>query len=118
MNGANLQTQTLYPSWDIALPAMPPRSRLYHLTPIGASAPEVESLTSFIMRLAAAHCVETGTLFAQEMALLINSSYFLKSETEPIAHALHLVKGIHTVNGGGTAILRWVSALESLTCQS
>lgn len=118
MNGTDLQAQTLYPSWDIALPEIPPRSRLYHLAPIGVSTPDVESLTSFMMRLAAAHCVETGTLFAQEVALLINGSYFLKSGTEPIAYALHLVKEIHTVNGVGPAIARWVSALESLTCQS
>jgi TniQ len=117
MNGANSQTQTLYQSWDISLPEIPPRSRLYCLAPIGVGAPDVESLASFIMRLAAAHCVETGTLFAQEMALLINRSYFLKSETEPIGHALHLLKEIHSVNGGGPAIPRWVIALESLTCQ-
>jgi hypothetical protein len=118
MNVASSQTQTLYPSWDISLPEIPPRSRLYRLAPIGVGAPDVESLTSFTMRLAAAHCVETGTLFAQEMALLINHSYFLKSETEPIGHALHLVKDIHSVNGVGPAISRWVSVLESLTCQS
>jgi TniQ len=52
---------------------MPPRSRLYHLAPLGVSTPDVESLTSFIMRLAEAHYVGVGVLFKQEIFQLIQA---------------------------------------------
>lgn len=35
---------------------------LYNLEPIGIGTPYVEGLTSYIVRLADAHCVTTGTL--------------------------------------------------------
>lgn len=38
------------------------RSVLYNIPPIGVGTMEVESLTSYIARIADAHCVETGTL--------------------------------------------------------
>ncbi len=63
-----------YQSQDISQPNLPPRSRLYHLAPIGVGTPNVESLTSFVMRVAMAHCVGTGTVIAQEIAPLINKS--------------------------------------------
>src|SRR5215813_8279236 len=85
-----------YQSQDI-----PPLSRLYHLAPVGVGTPNVESLTSFVMRLAAAHCVKTGTVIAQEIAPLIN-----ESETKP---------ALRSINGVGPAAPNWVSALESLT---
>lgn len=109
---------TLYPCWDMTAPAPPPRCRLYHLTPLGVGTPAVESLSSFLLRLAAAHCVEMGTLFAQEIALLLNDPYLLKSPTEPVPYALHLVKAIHSVNGLGSTLPRWVRAVETLTGQS
>lgn len=117
MTEATPQSHIFYSVWDVTAPELPPRSRLSHLAPIGAGTAEVESLTGYIARLAAIHCVNPGALFAQEMVPLINCSYLLKSETEPVGHALHLVKKIQTVNGGGAAISRWVGALESLTCQ-
>src|SRR5215213_5518429 len=101
MTEATPQSHIFYSVWDVTAPELPPRSRLSHLAPIGAGTAEVESLTGYIARLAAIHCVNPGALFAQEMVPLINCSYLLKSETEPVGHALHLVKKIQTVNGGG-----------------
>lgn len=116
MSGAVAQKHAFYPSWDITLPELPARSRLYHLAPIGVGTPDVENLTSFIMRLAEAHCVVTNDLFKQEIAPLFSCSYLFNSETEPISQAIHQV--YHTqMNGVGSAIPRCISALESLTCQ-
>src|SRR5437667_8856139 len=42
--------------------AMPSRSRLYSLEPIGIGTPQTESLTSYISRLAAAHSVRVRDL--------------------------------------------------------
>jgi energy-coupling factor transporter ATP-binding protein EcfA2 len=47
-NGVRSQNQAVYQSWEISLPEMSPRSRLYPLAPIGGGTPDVESLTSFI----------------------------------------------------------------------
>src|SRR5262249_16116310 len=85
-----------YQSQDI-----PPRSRLYHLAPVGVGTPNVESLTSFVMRLAAAHCVKTITVIAQEIAPLIN-----ESEPKP---------PLRSINGVGPAAPNWVSAGEMLS---
>lgn len=54
-------------SMNLRLPAMTPRTRLYHLEPIGVGTPEVESLTGYVMRLAEAHCVSTSALVTGEL---------------------------------------------------
>lgn len=46
---------SLLPIWDMSVPDIPPRSRLYSLTPLGLNSPLVESLTSYICRLAYEH---------------------------------------------------------------
>ena len=38
--------------WDLKLPLIPKRSRLYNLEPIGFETPDIESLTGYIARLA------------------------------------------------------------------
>ncbi len=48
--------------WDAQLPAMPPRSSLYPLLPAGIATGEVESITSYVARLATAHTVSTWAL--------------------------------------------------------
>ena len=52
-------------------PPFPPRTRLYHLAPIGVGTPAVESLTGYLMRLAEAHCVSTGALVSAELLPLL-----------------------------------------------
>jgi len=47
--------------------AMPPRTRLYSLEPIGIGTPQTESLTSYISRLAAAHSVRVRDLVVGEL---------------------------------------------------
>jgi len=53
---------TIYGPMDLTLPATPPRTRLYHLAPIGVGTATVESLTGYVMRLAEEHTVSTSTL--------------------------------------------------------
>lgn len=67
LNDDNLE---IYDSCDLNKPSIPPRSRLYHLEPIGIGTPYVESLTSYIARLAEAHCLTPKLLLERE----INSS--------------------------------------------
>ncbi len=54
-------------------------SRLYCLTPININTGTSESLTSYISRLAEAHCVSVGTLIGKEMAPVLGKEYIIKS---------------------------------------
>ena len=60
----------IYESCDLEKPKFPPRSRLYSLEPVGMGTPHVESLTSYIARLAEAHCVTPRILIEREISLL------------------------------------------------
>ena len=53
--------------WAPAREAPPRRSRLYRLEPIGIGTPEVESLSSYLNRLAQAHRVTVTTLIVHEL---------------------------------------------------
>lgn len=106
---------TVYRAWDVTLPIVPPRSRLYRLAPLGIGTPGVESLSSYLMRLAAAHAVETGTLFAMELVPAARYSYLLHADGQPRLGALSLVKEIHTINGVSRGCATWVTAVETLT---
>jgi len=59
-------------SMNPRLPPMAPRTRLYHLEPIGVGTPVVESLTGYVMRLAEAHCVSTSALVTGEVLPAMN----------------------------------------------
>jgi len=59
-------TPSRFEVWVPACEA-PPRSRLYSLEPIGIGTPEVESLSSYLNRLAQAHCVTVNALIAHEL---------------------------------------------------
>ena len=57
-------------SWDLETITLPKRSHLYSLNPIGMATPYVESLTSYIARLAQAHGVTVATLIRYKLAPL------------------------------------------------
>jgi len=61
--------------WDLTLPAYSPHSRLYALEPLGVDTSHVESLTSYMARLAAAHSVSLRTLVIQELLPLLKRDY-------------------------------------------
>ena len=49
--------QSAFDSWDVEAVPIPARSRLHSIEPIGVGTPFVESLTGYIIRLAASHAV-------------------------------------------------------------
>jgi hypothetical protein len=53
--------------FDAPPPTIPPRSPLHHLEPVGVETSGVESLTSYIVRLAASHHVPVSALFHNEV---------------------------------------------------
>lgn len=97
------------PMLDLTLPAIPARSRLYPLEPIGAGTPLVESLTSYLTRLAYAHCVPLNKLAQLEFAPLIN-----KNGRNTMAKFTH---GTQTLNGAGEWTSLILMALARLTEQ-
>ncbi len=62
-----IKLDTIDELWELKPPTFSPRSRLFHLVPIGIGTPHVESLTSYVSRLAVAHSVPPGTLLAIEI---------------------------------------------------
>jgi transcriptional regulator with XRE-family HTH domain len=56
-----------YETWDLKGPVVPPRSRLFNLSPIGLGTPMVECMTSYFSRLAQAHCLSPGALTQYEL---------------------------------------------------
>jgi len=56
-----------YETWDMTAPVIPPRSRLFHINPVGLGTPLVECLTSYISRVAQAHSISPGALQHHEV---------------------------------------------------
>ncbi len=59
-----------YESWDLTMSQLPKRSHLYSLKPIGFGTPTVESFTSYLQRLAAAHGVSIASLIRYKITPL------------------------------------------------
>jgi hypothetical protein len=86
--------------------------RLYSPEPIGIGTPMVESLTSYIVRLASAHCVKTGTLIVSEIAPLIGKNYL--TDMSSLCMSGPFMYTARSVNGVGVTAEDWLSALQVL----
>jgi len=73
--------------WDLSRPALPPRSRLYHLEPIGIGTPYVESLTGYVARLAQAHRVDVRKLIVVEILPLMGRPHLLGPVNRGLAYS-------------------------------
>jgi TniQ len=100
--------------WDIGKPLIPERSFLNHLEPIGISTPFMESLTSYIARLALSHSVVTGILISRVITSLLEQ-VFVKNTTSRALGALF--NRSTALNGTGIIAMDFVQALEKLTLQ-
>lgn len=99
---------------DLGL-VIPPRSRLFHLAPIGVGTPEVESLTGYLKRLADAHCVPVYQLARHEIVPLLPGDWASKGHAQL---STLLGRMARTLNGPEAAAGAWVGALERLTLRS
>ena len=106
----------VYRSWEQASPrAIPPRSYLYHVTPMGLGSAGGESLTSYLARLAAAHDISPGVLLTREILPKVREE-FRRHDYQ----AIHDVESTflydaHTLNGVGQRSQDWIDVLEQLT---
>lgn len=80
-----------------------PRSKLHALSPIGVDTPEVESLLSYLCRLAVSHSVSIAAL-SRQIARLVGWEFSEKYD----AHFAN-------INGIGEAAVNWSGALSALT---
>lgn len=105
--------RSVYPAWDLAMPARRARSALYPLPPRGVGTPDVESLTSYLARLAAAHSVSPRVLLVEAVIPLVGRSD-LRKETDNSLSAFWM-NDSRTLNGTGTIARGWSRALATLT---
>lgn len=106
---------SLLPIWDMVIPDIPPRSRLYNLAPLGLNGSLVESLTSYLCRLANEHHVEVGALIQYSIAPVLGKRYISDDKSRSISSFLRYAGPI---NGNGTMASDWVGALEALTLRA
>ena len=76
----NEGAEIILEEWIEERPVLPVHSRLYHLKPVGIGTPYVESLTSYVARLATAHSVHPRNLLAYEVAPYLNALSHPKTE--------------------------------------
>ncbi len=102
----------IYESCDLEKPKFPARSRLYSLEPVGIQKPYVESLTSFLIRLADAHCLEVNTLVTKEISIYINKKYIQNNYNKGLSTLLN--RGA-ALNSKGILAEQLFQSLEKLT---
>lgn len=104
-----------YEQWDLAPASLPPRSVLSPLQPMGLATPLVESLSSYITRLADAHAVFAGLLMRKVVAPFVPAASPLEKQ-----RGLFRASGQRSrlLNGTGLPAKYAVQALEVLTLRS
>ena len=109
----NKPAHPLYEQWQLALPLTPAPSVLYALVPVGVGTPLVECMTSYITRLAGAHCVFPGMLMRKVIAPFAENSL----GDGRGAAAMHIRDGKSTgaFNSTQQTASNAVRVLESLT---
>jgi transcriptional regulator with XRE-family HTH domain len=110
-----VETDMLCEVWEEELPAPFTSSKLYCLKPIGIGTPMVESLTSYISRLAYAHSVLLRTLVTNEILPNLNRTHLYREGQTAYAHLTTFWKRSAILNGTCSTSSNWVSTIEQLT---
>ena len=106
----------VFESWNLARPQVPRRSLLCPLEPIGIGTPFVESLTSYISRLAAVHAVIVSDLVGYLLADCVPPDQPIISARDRRGRIGSGFKsGTHAINGLAEDARRWIIAVETAT---
>src|SRR5712692_544815 len=111
----NTSVNPPYERWQLTLPSIPAPGVLYALGPIGIGTPLVESMTSYIARLAEAHCVFPGVLMRKIIAPFAQSH--LMGTRGSVAMDIRDGKTTGAFNSAHHRARNAVNVLESLTQQ-
>lgn len=106
----------VFEPWDLTKPPVPRRTLLHPLEPIGIGTPFVESLTSYISRLAEVHAVTVSDLAGYVLAACAPQDAPIVSERARryrMGSGFH--PGTHAINGLGEDARRWIAAAETAT---
>ncbi|MBD1836278.1 TniQ family protein [Cyanobacteria bacterium FACHB-472] len=102
--------------WDLQKPAIPARSRLYHLEPIGVGTLYTESLSSYLCRLAQEHCVTFQKLVMGEIApQMMEQDYEVALIKKNISTLFSNSDAKPAINGMREKTQSLVQALKELT---
>lgn len=110
---------TIYKSWNLQQPPIPPRSHLYSLEPAGVGTPMMESLTSYVIRLAQEHGLRPGAFIGKLIAPEIRPG-FVYSEAHSGMRAIWggNIKKTSVLNGAGKTTIGVLEVLEKLTLRN
>ena len=105
-----------FDSWDLQRPHVPRRSLLHPLAPIGIGTPFVESLTSYVTRLAEVHAVTVSDLVGYVLAgCAAEDSSILPEGVRHYRLGSGFRSEVHGVNGLAEEARRWIAAVETAT---
>ncbi len=102
------------PQWDLTAERLPERSRLYAPAPIGMGTAMGESLTSYLARLAAAHCVYPGILLREMILPLLEETETTGNGPEQHPLWRRDGSGSHLINVTGSRAQAALRVLETL----
>jgi DNA-binding phage protein len=105
----------IYELWDVRPLVYPQHSFLYHLDPIGIGTPFVESLTSYVIRLADAHSVYPRTLFTNVLFPALKRPYLYSNGRPVYDHLTTFWTQSPNLNGTGILASNLVQVVEHLT---
>ncbi len=110
-----VEAEMLCEVWEEERSAPCASSELYYLEPVGIGTPMVESLTSYISRLAHAHSVLLRTLITDEILPNLNRTH-LYQKGQPVYDQLTTFwKRSAMLNGTCSTASNWVHTIEQLT---
>lgn len=108
--------RVVYPGWGpIPIRTLPARSHLYHLQPVGVGTAQVESLTSYLIRLAEVHDVSPGILLNRELLPKVREAFRRPGRHTSANPESAFMYRSHTLNGVVRRAHNWISMLESVT---
>ncbi|MFE4129284.1 TniQ family protein [Peribacillus sp. YIM B13482] len=90
------------------------RTKLYGIDPKGRGSIFIESLTSYLIRLAEVHLIKTVDLIAYEVAPILEKDYLLYSSDRG---GNRFYDGAHSLNGFGNNSINMINCLKILTGQ-
>src|SRR5436305_9565996 len=111
-------TMASFPWWNLTNEALEPRSILYAPAPRGCGTIFGESLTSYLARLADAHCIYPGVLLQQMIVPLIQDAKTQGNEQDGHPLFRRDGNGSHLINVTGPRACSAVHALETLTLRT
>jgi hypothetical protein len=97
------------------IPAIPQRNRLYSPEPIGIGTSQVESLTSYMCRLAESHCLSAGALYLRSGGSRSQSFFDHLTPYKATRAKGRSIGTAHDINGLGLRAEDWTEALGVLT---